>query len=102
MIAEPRAAAPSPPARTATLTLEAPYDGWTFTIRLDYPARVLEQLLSGSVVTITHALDSLVVDHNFPDVEGNVAASMLDVFPVDGVLAAFDAYQDHRLTVPNR
>lgn len=101
MTAEPKAA-PGLPARTATLELEAPYEGWVFTIRLDYPARVLEQLLSGSVVTITRALDTLVIEHNFPDVDGKVAASMLDVYPVEGVLAAFDAYQDHRLTVPNR
>jgi hypothetical protein len=97
-----REAAPRLEGRTADFELAAPYTGWTFTARLDFPARWLEELASSNVLRVCAALDRfLIVDHNFPDIDGNVAASMLDVYPAEAVVYAVAAYQRGTSTLPN-
>jgi hypothetical protein len=89
-----RGAAPRPEGRTATYPLEEPFTGWTFTARLDFPARYLEEMQSGDLLRVCRAMDTyLIVAHNFPGIDGTPAPSMLDVWPVDGVLAALRAWQ---------
>lgn len=78
-------AAPRPTPRTVHIALEGPFAGWEATLRTDFPLRILSELSSDDVTTITGALDRLVVEHNFPDSKDNVAASMLDVDPSDAV-----------------
>lgn len=97
-----RVAAPRVEHRTVELELPSPYEGWRFTARLDFPARVLMDLQSGDFETVIKAMDTvLVVDHNFPDVNGDIAASMLDVDPLDAVMTAVTTYSNHRTTLPN-
>jgi hypothetical protein len=96
----PRSAAARPEVRTVTLSLPEPYAGWTFTARTDYPARVLEDLTSDNIFQVARALNLIVLEHNFPDINGNVAGDLMDVDPVGGIIAALGEYNRSR-KVPN-
>lgn len=97
----PAVVAQRPPGRTAELELPAPYEGWTATVRLDFPARILFDLGSGELDQVCEGLDAIIVEHNFPDETGNLAKSMADVDPAWAVVALLKAYNKHRATVPN-
>lgn len=86
-------AAPRLEGRTVTLELDTPYQGWWIEWRTDFPARYLEAMAEAdSWPAVCRVLDRwIVVAHNFPDLDGNVAASMLDVMPIEAVGAAMAA-----------
>ena len=100
-MSEPTAAA-RPAARTVTVRLPSPYEGWEATLRADFPLRVLEDLASGEIPKLTAALDRIVITHNFPDSADQVAASMMDVDPSDGVVALANAFHDELGRLPPR
>lgn len=100
--ADARAAA-RPPARTIEVELtEGPFAGWRCTARADFPASVLEQLQSDQIADIVGAFDRIVIDHNFPNEHDDVATSMGEVDPYDGLLAVVGEVFDRLGTLPPR
>ena len=91
-----------PEARTVTATGNDPVGDWTITIRSDFSAALLEELVSGSVVRVLRAADPLVVSHNLPDQTGAVAASLMDVVPVDLCASLVDRAIGEISKLPNR
>ena len=107
MSAEPRQlkrkAAKRPAPRTVTVTVEkGDFEGWEATARADFPAALLADLQSGSIDRIIAVLDSIVVEHNMPDSEDGVAASMAQVDPYAGLLAVAKDIFDAIGKLPNR
>lgn len=69
-----------------------PFAGWTVTMRADFPARILARLQTpDDTADFMAALDSVITDHNLPDGDGELAGSMADVVPWDGVVAVAGA-----------
>jgi hypothetical protein len=97
-----RRAAARPVARTVDVQGKGDFAEWSATARADFPARVLADLQSGSIERIMVALDTIVIDHNFPDVDGEIAASMADVDPYDGLLEIAGGIFDAIGKLPNR
>ena len=81
---EKRRGAAKPAGRDpVVLRLSGAFEGWEATVRVDFPARVLEELNSGENGRVCRAFDRIMVTHNMPDAEANVADSLLDVEPLD-------------------
>lgn len=78
----------SPP-RTVEILLNGggPFDGWAATCRADFPSRWIRDLESGDIDRMMGAMDKIVLDHNFPDEEGELAQTMADVDPWTGLVA---------------
>lgn len=96
-------AAKRPPTRTVEVGIaEGDFAGWQATFRVDFPARLLEEFESGSAQRVIAALQKLVIEHNFPDVDGEVAATLIDVDPYTGLVAIADAYMDALRALPPR
>lgn len=96
-------AAKRPAARTVRVEItEGDYAGWEATARADFPARVLALLQSGSMEDIVKALDAIVIDHNMPDGDDEIAASMGEVDPYDGMMQIAGKIFDALGTLPNR
>lgn len=92
-----------PPARTVRVAItEGDFAGWECTARADFPAHVLASLQSDSVVDIMTALDSIVIEHNFPNERDELAAHMADVDPYTGLLAIAGDIFDALGKLPNR
>jgi hypothetical protein len=92
-----------PPARTVEIAIEdGPYAGWRATIRLDFPTRLLIGFQSGVLSEILASLELIVIDHNFPDENGERAASLVDVDPFAGLLAIANEIGTALAAVPNR
>ncbi len=86
-----------------TITLELAGDR-TVEVYTDFPARALEELQSGDIVRVCKALDRYVIvpgSHDLTDIDGQVATSMLDVYPTAAVSAVIDAYVKATNTLPN-
>lgn len=65
---------------TALIALPPPFDGWEATVRLELDTASLEaDLDSGDLGRVEHALNALVLEHNFPDERDEIAASLFDV-----------------------
>lgn len=97
-----RKAAKRPPAREVSATGSGEFAEWTCRARADFPARVLADLQSGSIERIMVALDAIVLEHNFPDAAGEIAKTMADVDPYDGLLDVSARIFDAIGTLPNR
>ncbi|HEV8282351.1 MAG TPA: hypothetical protein VGQ02_10850 [Candidatus Limnocylindrales bacterium] len=96
-------AAKRPPTRTVEVGIaEGDFEGWRATLKVDFPAKLLEEFESGSAQRVINALQRLVVDHNFPDAEGEVAATLMDVDPYTGLVAIADAYLSAIRALPPR
>lgn len=83
-----RKAARKPTPRTVTVTVpdgEA-FAGWEATAHADFRAGWLIELQSGDVGRILAVLDRIVIDHNMPGTDGELAATMADVDPYDGLM----------------
>jgi len=92
-----------PAPRTVDVTVAAgEFAGWSCTARADFPARVLADLQSGSIDRIMVALDVIIVDHNFPGADGELAETMADVDPYRGLLAVAGDALDAIGKLPNR
>jgi hypothetical protein len=98
-----RHAAKRPAARTITVTIaEGEYEGWEATARADFPASVLVDLESGRISRVIAALDAIVVDHNLPNAKDELAASMTEVDPYQGLLVIAGEIFDRLGKLPNR
>lgn len=78
--------APRPEPRTVSVRGEdgTPWARWEVTAKADFPARVLFDLQSTDLPTFYAALDRIVLTHNLPDENGELAGSMADVDPRQG------------------
>lgn len=97
-----RRAAKKPAPRTVTVSLTGEFEGWEMTAKADFPAKVLALLQSDMIDDITTALDKIVVDHNFPDSDGEVAKTMADVDPFEGMRNAAMQLFEELGKLPNR
>jgi hypothetical protein len=98
-----RKAARRPEPRTVTVTIpKGDFEGWEATARADFPAALLADLQSGSITRIIAVLDAIVIDHNMPDVNDEVAASMGEVDPYSGLMEVASAIFDAIGKLPNR
>jgi hypothetical protein len=98
-----RKAAKRPQARTVSVKLEAgDFAGWEAMARADFPARLLGDLQSGSIDRIIGVLDAIVVDHNLPDANDEIAVTMADVDPYAGLMAIANEIFDAMGKLPNR
>lgn len=102
MTAPKRRAAKRPAPRTVSVTGKGDFSEWEATARADFPARVLADLQSGSIERIMLGLDAVVVEHNFPDADGEIAETMADVDPYDGLLEISAGIFDAIGKLPNR
>jgi len=91
-----------PQFRTVDITLSAPFDGWTATMKAEgVPARVFIELQSGDAVRAMGALERLIVKHNFLNDEGEQAASVLDA-PMDALTDAVTKWSEAVTALPPR
>lgn len=91
-----------PSFRTVEITLAAPFEGWTATMRAEgVPARVFIELQSGNVERALNAFERLVVKHNFLNEDGESAASVLDA-PMDAITSAITKWSDAVAALPPR
>lgn len=97
-----RKAAKRPEQRTVTVTLTGEFAGWEATARADFPARWLAEFDTADFAKFTTFMERIVLDHNMPDSEDNVAASMADVDPSDGLVKMCDAVLDAIGALPKR
>jgi hypothetical protein len=98
-----RRAAKRPPPRTVTVTIEeGDYAGWEATAKADFPARILADFDSGKVDRIITGLDAIIVDHNFPNADDELAASMAEVDPYAGLVAVAEKVFEAINKLPNR
>lgn len=97
-----RRAAKRPLARVVEVTLAGDFDGWYVKAKADFPARLLADLQSGDLERIYKVLDVIVIEHNLPNDQDEVAASMGDVDPYDGLLEVSTGIFDAIGKLPNR
>jgi hypothetical protein len=98
-----RKAAPRPEPRLVHVSITSgDFAGWEASARADFPARVLANLQSESIERIMMALDVIVTEHNFPDADGEIAQTMEDVDPYDGLLLIVGEIFDAIGKLPNR
>lgn len=106
MSAEPRKlhrkAAKRPTPRTVTVVLSGDFEGWEATAKADFPAALIGDLQSGNVERIIGALDAIVIDHNLPNAEDEIAAKMMDVDPYTGLMEIASEVFDAIGKLPNR
>lgn len=107
MTAQPRPirrrAARRPAPRVVTVTIEAgDFAGWSATARADFPARLLADMQSGDIGRLLAVLDAIIVEHNFPNSEDGIAATMNDVDPYGGLVEVAGELFDAIGKLPNR
>lgn len=91
-----------PQFRTVEITLSAPFDGWTATMKAEgVPARVMIDLQSGNVERALTAIDRLIIKHNFLSSEGELAPSVLDA-PMDALTQAVERWSEAVAALPPR
>lgn len=89
--------------RTVVVSIEdGDFAGWEATARADFPAKILADFDSGKVERIIRALDLIIVDHNFPNAEDEIAAGMGDVDPYAGLVLVAERIFDAIGKLPNR
>lgn len=91
-----------PQFRTVDVTLGAPFEGWTATMRAEgVPARVMIDLQSGNVERAMGAVERLISKHNFLDEAGNPCASVLDA-PIDALTECVTKWSEAVAALPPR
>jgi len=91
-----------PDFRTVEVALAAPFDGWTATMKADgVPARVFIELQSGNVERAMHAVERLIVSHNFLNEDGEKAESVLDA-PMDALTQTIGKWSEAIAALPPR
>lgn len=92
-----------PAPRTVTVTIpDGAFAGWEATCRADFPAKLLAKLESGKAADIVEVLDAIVVEHNFPNAQDELATSLAEVDPYDGLMVVAGALFDAIGKLPNR
>ena len=98
-----RKAAKRPATRTVHVTIaEGDFAGWECTARADFPASVLADLQSGDIGSIVDALGRIITDHNFPDEHDEIAETMREVDPYEGLLEVAGEVFTQLAKLPNR
>jgi hypothetical protein len=97
-----RRPAARPTSREVHVKLTGAYDGWEVTARADFAARLLADLQSGELTRIWSVLDEIVTDHNLPNSKDELAETMADVDPYDGLLEVATGIFDAIGKLPNR
>lgn len=97
-----RKAARKPAARTVAIALDGELEGWECQARVDFPASWFVELESRGLEAVLGVLDRIIVSHNFPDADGNVAARMADVDPFTALLAIVDKLGETLKHLPPR
>ena len=91
-----------PQFRTVDISLSAPFEGWTATMKAEgVPARIFIELQSGSVERALNALERLVIKHNFLTEDGEPAKQVLDA-PMDALSDAITKWSDAVAALPPR
>lgn len=91
-----------PQFRTVDVSLSAPFDGWTATMKAEgVPARVFIELQSGEAGRAMAALERLIVKHNFLNEDGEPATSVLDA-PMDALTDAVTKWSEAVTALPPR
>jgi hypothetical protein len=91
-----------PQFRTVDITLSAPFEGWTATMKAEgVPARIFIELQSGSVERALTALERLVIKHNFLTEDGEPAKQVLDA-PMDALSDAITKWSEAVAALPPR
>ena len=91
-----------PQFRTVDVTLSAPFEGWTATMKAEgVPARVFIELQSGNVERALTALGRLIVKHNFLTEDGVPAENVLDA-PMDALTDSITKWSDAVAALPPR
>lgn len=91
-----------PPGRTVDVKLSGDFEGWECTARADFKAGWLADLQSGDIGKIIDVLGKIIVSHNFPDENGQLAADVREVDPYDGLIEAGTAIFAAIGKLPNR
>jgi hypothetical protein len=92
-----------PPARTVEVTIEGgDFDGWHAVARADFPAGLLVEFESGTTARILPALELIILEHNMPNDQGELAERLDDVAPYDGLMAIANALTTRIGSLPNR
>jgi hypothetical protein len=99
-----RKVAGRPEPRTVEVALgpDSDFPGWWCRAKADFPVRVLEDLQSGALERVIAALGRIIVEHNFPGEDGELAATLSDVDPARGLIAITAAISDGISSLPNR
>ena len=91
-----------PQFRTVDVTLSAPFEGWTATMKAEgVPARIFIELQSGNVERALTALERLIVKHNFLNDDGAPAENVLDA-PMDALTDAISKWSEAVSALPPR
>lgn len=91
-----------PDFRTVDVSLPAPFEGWTATLKAEgISARVLIELQSGDEARAMNATKLLVVKHNFLTSTGEPAEDVLDA-PMEALGAMLLAWNTAVLALPPR
>ena len=91
-----------PQFRTVDVSLSAPFEGWTATMKAEgVPARIFIELQSGSVERALTALQRLVIKHNFLTEDGQPADDVLDA-PMDALTDAISKWSEAIAALPPR
>lgn len=92
---------PAPRTVTASIT-EGEFAGWEATAKADFPVKMLVDLQSSDVAKILAVLDTIIIDHNFPNADDELAQSMADVDPYGGLMLIAAEIFDALAKLPNR
>lgn len=100
----PTTPAARPAARTVSIEIPAgqPFAGWRATAAADFPAGRLADLQSGRIDRILETLEAIILEHNFPNLDDELAATLADVAPYDGLLVVAAAIFEAIAKLPNR
>jgi hypothetical protein len=93
---------PAPRVVSYTAPDDSEYPGWSITIRADFPAKRLAAFQSGSLERMLDAIEGLVVDHNLPNEDDEIAESLGDVSPYEGLLYVIEKAMDGIDKLPPR
>ena len=94
--------AKKPEFRTVEVSLAAPFEGWKATMKAEgVPARVFIDLQSGNVERAMHAVERLILDHNFLTETGEEAESVLDA-PMDALTDTISKWSEAVSALPPR
>jgi hypothetical protein len=91
-----------PEPRTVSVKLSGDFEGWECIAKADFRAGLLADLQSGNLASVIRVLGEIIVEHNFPDETGKLAATIADVDPYDGLISAGTAIFDAIGKLPNR
>jgi hypothetical protein len=91
-----------PQFRTVEITLSAPFDGWTATMKAEgVPARILIDLQSGEAERAMKAIERLITKHNFLTDDNEPAKSIIDS-PMDALTQTIEKWSEAVAALPPR